>query len=115
MTEQLRTAAALINFAVNSTVYLRTGHSSNGELNAFIDSVRLRSQVDADRQIKLDYSYHGTRHIATGVLKKADNDSLQVCLPLADMERLHEVYGIRLREIVGDDFDFGHYELVAGV
>ena len=114
MKEQLRTAAALINFAVNSTVYLRTGRGMDGSFNVYIDAVRLHSQVHTDRQIKLDYSYKGDRHVVTGVLKKVDSDGLQVCLPIADMERLHEIYGNRVREIVGSDFDFGRYELVAG-
>jgi len=107
MKEQLRTAAALINFAVNSTVYLRTGRGMDDNFNVYIDAVRLHSQVHIDRQIKLDYSYKGDRHIATGMLRRGESDTLQVHLPLADVERLHEFYGAHVREIIGHDFIFG--------
>ena len=106
MKEQLRTAAALINFAVNSTVYLRTGRGMDGSFNIYIDAVRLHSQVHIDRQIKLDYSYKGDRHIATGTLRRGESDTLQIHLPLSDVERLHEIYGAQIREIIGQDFIF---------
>lgn len=96
------TVAALAQYAGQDTLYMRTGGAAGPSRDVFIDNLKLHNQpLRFNRPIKLDYSYRGAVY-QTQIQLLATSNGYVVDATVEHGERIHDWYGVRVRELVPD-------------